>query len=925
MPPAPVLRRIIDSFSQRVLLVDAAGTIILANESLFDSLDYTRREILGDNIQNHGSRFPRETDGEVNLAQNPIRTEIKTAEGVTKSLTWEQTITEAGETYYLGRVIDSISTPNAIFKNTIAPYRALVQHFPNGLVALFDSDYRYHTVGGVLFDDLDISPDQLEGQRLGDVFPAETVAELQPAYEAALNGETRTLSVSVGSRTFWVHVIPIRTAAGEVAAGMTVSQDITEQQERERELEEARARYNTLIEDAPIPIFVANTTGTLVEVNAAAEALLGCSRHDLLGEPVTTLYPPDEEDAYAKFFELDHANNGTYRYRPDGEQNYVVTDDGTQIPVEINVTTVTVGADSLVVGIFRDISEQVRYETVLEELHEKAHTLLNAETDAEIAEDLVHTATEILDLDLVSVNLYDEAAAELNPVAYSDDVRTIIGTPPSLPIEGSVAGTVFVENEPFYTDDVREEADVYDPTTRVRSQLIVPINGYGVIISGSTERDAFDTFDQRLLDLLGRHAEAVFDRTAREQELRKRERELTARTDALEDVEALNTQLQGVIRVAASAETQTELAEEVCRVIVQTDRFSFAWLGRPTENETNIEPVAWAGDEQGYLDRFPSDGEEETDPAVQTTRTGDVTVVSNIARDVQTHAWRREAMRRGYRAAISIPVTYQGTLYAVLTVFADTRDAFSNRLEETFLEWGSLLGCMLNKIERTNAILAEYETRATYRLTTSECPLIRAAQDCSCTITFRGLQNHSEAANAVFVTVAEESGDQFVAVAERSREISEVTRVRTVGSRVLFRILIIEPFIATVLARYGIRLRQIEGVDANTVRTDVLLPTTLPLQRASALITREYPSAELLSTERVQTGISISNHLVDDLLTMLSDREREALELAYHGGYFETPKGMSGSEIADQMDLSSSSFHNYLHAAQRTMFRTLFE
>ena len=50
--------------------------------------------------------------------------------------------------------------------------------------------------------------------------------------------------------------------------------------------------------------------------------------------------------------------------------------------------------------------------------------------------------------------------------------------------------------------------------------------------------------------------------------------------------------------------------------------------------------------------------------------------------------------------------------------------------------------------------------------------------------------------------------------------------------------------------------------------------------------------------------------------SVLTDRQREALELAHEMGYFERPKGANASEVADRMGVNRSTFSGHLAAAQ---------
>nr|WP_239643385.1 bacterio-opsin activator domain-containing protein [Natronococcus jeotgali] len=85
---------------------------------------------------------------------------------------------------------------------------------------------------------------------------------------------------------------------------------------------------------------------------------------------------------------------------------------------------------------------------------------------------------------------------------------------------------------------------------------------------------------------------------------------------------------------------------------------------------------------------------------------------------------------------------------------------------------------------------------------------------------------------------------------------------------------------------------------------------------------REFHSeAELVSEELVY-----SPHLLYDVVAdALTDRQLAALDAAYFGGYFETPRTSTGEELADRFDVTRQTFNQHLRKAQRTVFRHLFE
>jgi PAS domain S-box-containing protein len=140
---------------------------------------------------------------------------------------------------------------------------------------------------------------------------------------------------------------------------LSVLRDITERKEREREATALKERYETLLEAAPDPVFVADTmTGELIEANAAAEAMLGTSREKIIGQNQLDIHPSDQIEQYRQLFDEHVDSGGLRRYLPDGSPIYVETADGEQITVEISVRRVSLPDGPVVFGIFRELTER---------------------------------------------------------------------------------------------------------------------------------------------------------------------------------------------------------------------------------------------------------------------------------------------------------------------------------------------------------------------------------------------------------------------------------------------------------------------------------------------------------------------------------------------------------------------------------------
>jgi len=166
-------------------------------------------------------------------------------------------------------------------------YRTLAEAFPNGLVTLYDEDLHYALAAGRAFEELPVSPEDLEGRTPDEAWGEDVGDAIEPAFEAALDGEEESVEVSYAGREWLVHAVPITDERGDVFAGMTMAQNVTEQKEREQKLEE--------------------TVAKLEESNERLESFASMLAHELRN-PVTIgqIYSqqlPAESESYAKAVE----------------------------------------------------------------------------------------------------------------------------------------------------------------------------------------------------------------------------------------------------------------------------------------------------------------------------------------------------------------------------------------------------------------------------------------------------------------------------------------------------------------------------------------------------------------------------------------------------------------------------------------------
>jgi PAS domain S-box-containing protein len=128
-------------------------------------------------------------------------------------------------------------------------YRLLIEHYPNGVVALFDHELRYRVVGGMGLAASGMTRERFEGKTIREVLPQSVCTVIEPCYRKALAGQETVVEVPYMHRALVVHTLPILNEDGTVSVGMAVTQDITRQKRREDRLRRSGQRYRTLAQE----------------------------------------------------------------------------------------------------------------------------------------------------------------------------------------------------------------------------------------------------------------------------------------------------------------------------------------------------------------------------------------------------------------------------------------------------------------------------------------------------------------------------------------------------------------------------------------------------------------------------------------------------------------------------------------------------
>jgi PAS domain S-box-containing protein len=197
------------------------------------------------------------------------------------------------------------------------------------------------------------------GHHVSILIAAERLPELPGLMDRVRSGERTHLdTVRMRKDRTLVDVAltmsPIRDAQGELVGASVIARDITERRQTEENL-------RAFLEVAPDAIVVVGLSGTMQAVNSQTESMFGYRADELVGKPLEMLLPQRFRDGHIAQ-RMTFTADPVARPMGTGLELFGLRRDGTEFPVDIQLSTLPTKDGRLPVAAIRDVTERRRLE-----------------------------------------------------------------------------------------------------------------------------------------------------------------------------------------------------------------------------------------------------------------------------------------------------------------------------------------------------------------------------------------------------------------------------------------------------------------------------------------------------------------------------------------------------------------------------------
>lgn len=276
------------------------------------------------------------------------------------------------------------------------------------------------------------------------------------------------------------------------------------------------------------------------------------------------------------------------------------------------------------------------------------------------------------------------------------------------------------------------------------------------------------------------------------------------------------------------------------------------------------------------------------------------------------------------RPAVAVPVSYANVTHGSLCVVVDGTRPVDAAEQRTIEVLGRSLGWAVTARRWRELLHSDAVTEVVFQTTDDTAFLARASATLDCQIDLSSTVTVTDDASRLYLSVTDAKPQGIADVVDGFSGVSDLRLIETDEERCSVSVQVTDGSAVQTLTEHGATVRDATATDGR-IRVIADLPEGTDVRPVADGFRRAFADARLASKESVARSPRTETSLRDGVKDRFTDRQWTALSAAYHGGYFDWPRGSTAEEVADAMDVSSPTFHNHLRKAQRALLDELFE
>ncbi|WP_415379368.1 bacterio-opsin activator domain-containing protein [Halosimplex sp. TS25] len=661
--------------------------------------------------------------------------------------------------------------------------------------------------------------------------------------------------------------------------------------------------FERLVERLPVALL--DPAGETRYVSPAAAAVAGVSPAvplDDVGRLVAPADLPALADAFASLVDGD-GTEACVTVRPAGRS------DGAAVAAALFDFTADPAVGGVVV-LFTDETPAAQVRRLVRAATDPNEGVAAADSPRDAVDRIVAAASDVPWLEL-GCYLRDGASAPLGPVGPSADddaepvVRAADRTGERHVVGPDAAALNALPDRPY------------------AGGIAVPMGDHGVLVAGVRDRDDVTPDLLTGLSLVATTGSLALDGLAAGRTLRRsRERNRRCRAEA-DRLAAATTTERRVERRVLAADSAPAIRQAVCTELAAAEPVALAWFGTVSPGGSELDPAAVAGDGDAYPSAVTFElSDESGPPAARALTERSVVAERDLAAGSAPADWRRAALDTGLRSALAVPIGGDEGTHGVLAVYGRAVGALDGPIRALVEHLGRVVAYALTAVELRALALGNTTVELELSVPAPNSLLAELAAATDATVSFENAAPNRSGYTRLFVTV-DAPGDRVVAAATDIDSVAEARHLTDRDDGALVEVIAEDETVPGTLASLGAVVTDAETTGEG-VRATVTVARSVDVREFVDDVREHYPETVLLARRVRETPVEADRRFRRRIESQLTDRQYEALQAAHYGGYFESPRRQTGSDIAATLDITQPTFANHVREAQRKLLAALF-